>query len=217
MVVMHIFAGLVALLAGAVALASSKGSTMHRRAGTLFVLTMLVMSASGTVLAMLGQNPLSAGAGLLAFYLVLTGHWTVRRPARIPAWVDAGLALAAGGTGVFLLLHGSQAAAREGAGAAAPFLLFGGVAIIAAALDARMLLRRTPRGLQRIARHVWRLCFAMLMATASFFLGQADVFPSPVRNLALLSLPVLAVLGSLLYWLGRLLLLRQRALPAAHA
>lgn len=217
MVVMHIIAGLVALLAGAIALASRKGARMHRRAGSLFVLTMLVMSASGAALALFEQNALSTGAGLLAFYLVLTGHWTVRRPALTAAWVDAGLALAATGTGVFLLWNGTQAVAHEGGGAAAPFLVFGSVAIMAAALDAQMLLRRAPQGLHRIARHLWRLCFAMLMATTSFFLGQADVFPAPVRNFALLSLPVLAVLGSLLYWLGRLLLLRRRALPVAHA
>jgi hypothetical protein len=55
-------------------------------------------------------------------------------------------------------------------------------------------------GVHRIARHLWRMTLAMFIATASFFLGQADEFPAALRDFRLLSLPVVLVLLALIYW-----------------
>lgn len=59
------------------------------------------------------------------------------------------------------------------------------------------------RGLQRLARHLWRMCFGLFIATGSFFLGQTKFIPEPVRVV-----PVLLVLGFapilfLIYWMWR--------------
>ena len=48
-----------------------------------------------------------------------------------------------------------------------------------------------------------RVSAALWIATASFFLGQAKVFPDPVRKVYLLAIPVLIVSLTLFYWLGR--------------
>jgi hypothetical protein len=47
------------------------------------------------------------------------------------------------------------------------------------------------------------MCTALLIAAFSFFLGQAKVFPKPIRILPLLMIPPLVVLVALLYWLWR--------------
>jgi len=47
------------------------------------------------------------------------------------------------------------------------------------------------------------MCFALFIAALSFFIGQAQVFPRPVRIPGLLALPVLAVLVTMLYWVWR--------------
>jgi hypothetical protein len=51
------------------------------------------------------------------------------------------------------------------------------------------------------------MCYALWIATASFFLGPrarvAKVLPEPLLNPALLALPVLAVLVVMFYWLWR--------------
>ncbi|HEY8796026.1 MAG TPA: hypothetical protein VIM15_13895 [Gemmatimonadaceae bacterium] len=65
------------------------------------------------------------------------------------------------------------------------------------------------RGAPRLARHLWRMCFALFIATMSFFLGQAKVIPKPIRIPALLALPVLAVLLTMLYWLWRVRVKRR--------
>ncbi len=43
----------------------------------------------------------------------------------------------------------------------------------------------------------------MWIATSSFFLGQAKVFPEAIRNPALLAVPVLLVLVAVVYWFVR--------------
>ena len=47
------------------------------------------------------------------------------------------------------------------------------------------------------------MCTALLIAAFSFFLGQAKVFPKPVRIFPLLVIPPLVVLVALFYWLWR--------------
>jgi hypothetical protein len=62
------------------------------------------------------------------------------------------------------------------------------------------------------------MCFALFMAAGSFFLGQARLFPASVRRSGLLVVPVLLVLGAMLYWMARLVLIpRLRRLTAAGA
>jgi hypothetical protein len=77
-------------------------------------------------------------------------------------------------------------------------------------------------GAQRLVRHLWRMCFAMLIATGSFFAGQMQVFPELVRKSSLLGvpvlmIPVLLVIVTTLYWLVRTLVKRKRAISSSQA
>ena len=47
------------------------------------------------------------------------------------------------------------------------------------------------------------MCFALFIATGSFFLGPADEFPEPLRIAALLAIPVPTPLLAMLYWQWR--------------
>jgi hypothetical protein len=88
------------------------------------------------------------------------------------------------------------------------YFAFGAVALLSVVGDARMMLR-TLQGRQRIARHLWRMCFAMFIASGSFFLGQAKVFPKPIRIIPLLAIPALLPLVLMLYWLARVLFMKR--------
>ena len=48
-----------------------------------------------------------------------------------------------------------------------------------------------------------------LIAALSFFIGQAKVFPEPIRIRPLLALPVLVVLVTMFYWLWRVRIRRS--------
>ncbi len=76
---LHIFTGAVALVAGAIALLVTKGSSLHRKSRRVFVGAMLLMSAPGAVIAAFVPVRVSVVAGMLTFYLVLTSLLTVRR------------------------------------------------------------------------------------------------------------------------------------------
>jgi hypothetical protein len=57
----------------------------------------------------------------------------------------------------------------------------GSVMLLAAAGDVRMLLRGGLFGAKRIARHLWRMCFGLFIASGSFFLGPSN---RPLRLLS---------------------------------
>src|SRR5499433_2661192 len=75
----HIAAGGVAIVLGAVALLVKKGGTIHRRSGLLFVCSMLLL---GTTAALLGlrKSPTDGNVfgGLMTVYFVGTALTTVR-------------------------------------------------------------------------------------------------------------------------------------------
>ena len=81
--------------------------------------------------------------------------------------------------------------------------IFGAIGLSASISDVRMIRSGGIRGARRLARHLWRMCFAFFIATGSFFLGQADEFPEPLRITALLAVLALAPLLVMLYWLWR--------------
>jgi uncharacterized membrane protein len=201
MVEIHYVAGLLALLAGFVALFSRKGSHLHRRSGRLFVAAMVAMLGLGAFMAFfLVDKPGNGLGALLTIYLVVTSLLTVTRRVDEVRRLTTGLAAFALAIGALALVDGS-------------FLVVP-IALACGAADLRMLRRGAIAGTQRLVRHLWRMTFALFVATGSFFLGQAKVIPEPLRNFALLSVPVLVVLGMLFYWLWRMRTKRARAIPA---
>jgi uncharacterized membrane protein len=206
---LHVTAGTVGVLSGAAALFFRKGQPLHRAAGSAFFVSMLTMSAIGACVAPFLPSPQwgSAVGGVLTFYLVATAWATVRRKEGSVGLFEAGALLVALGAGATDLMFGLQAA-RSPTGLfegvpALPHYIFAGVAALAVAGDLRMILRHGVFGAQRIARHLWRMCVALFIATASLFLGQQQVFPEFVRGSPILYVPVIAVLGLMIFWLLR--------------
>ena len=65
---------------------------------------------------------------------------------------------------------------------------------------------RTRAG-QRLARHLWRMCFALFIAAGSFFSIRArvaKVLPEPFLAAPMRMLPILFVFVAMFYWLWRL-------------
>jgi len=201
----HIVAGGVALASGLGAFLAPKGERVHRVAGVTFVVSMLIMAGLGAAMAALKPDRGSVEAGLLTLYLVATGWMTVNRPAGrfgFPEWIAVALGAVTAAVGLAFGLEGlnSPTGLIDGL-PPQPVFVFAGLAALGTVLDLSLLIRRGVRGRRRLARHLWRMGVALVIAAASFFLGQQQVFPEAWRGLWL-GLPVLAVLVSTLAWLG---------------
>ena len=203
----HILAGGLAIVAGFVALYAAKGSSIHRKTGMLFVYAMLPLSLTGAVIAVSKGDAGTVISGVLTAYFVITALTAVRP---LPGWsrrLDIGLMLMALAMGLTSLMWGFETIAsasgrREGL-TAFPFFMHGIVGTLAGVGDARMIRAGALRGTRRVARHLWRMCWALWIAAGSFFLGQAKVIPKPIRLPTLLAIPPMVVLVALLYWLWR--------------
>ena len=206
--VIHIVCGSLGLLSGFVALYTAKGGGVHRKSGRLFVYVMLVMALAGLTLAVvLGTAPeLNVPAAVLTSYLVVTALTTVRPPAAGARLLHLAAMVVGLIVGLTALTLGFEAVANGGKRnglPAFPFFMFGVVGLLGAIGDLRVWRQGARRGTARLARHLWRMSFALFIAALSFFIGQAKVIPKPIRIYPLLALPVLAVLVTMVYWLWR--------------
>jgi hypothetical protein len=86
---------------------------------------------------------------------------------------------------------------------ASSYVLPAVVALIAAIGDARILLRGGLGGAQRIARHLWRMCFALFVASASIFLARPQLFPALLTRTHMLFVLGILPLIVMAYWLAR--------------
>jgi hypothetical protein len=77
------------------------------------------------------------------------------------------------------------------------------VVMLAGAGDVRMLVRGLS-GTQRLARHLWRMCFALFIASGSIFIARPHLFPALLRKTNILLLLGVLPLILLIFWLIRL-------------
>jgi hypothetical protein len=203
----HIGGGGVAILSGYAAVAVRKGERLHRRFGTIFLLAMLTMTTAATTMAIVLQERGNIAAGILATYLVTTAWMTVRREEGRTGTFEKLAALAVAATAIAFFSWGLQAQAIPGHSlqgfGSVFYFVFAGIAAFLAAVDLKVIWQGGVSGVQRIARHLWRMCFAFFVAAGSFFLGQQKVMPAFMHGSAVLWLLGLAPLGFMIFWLVR--------------
>ena len=204
---LHIGGGSFGILSGYTAVFVRKGGNLHRISGTVFFASMLAMGTMGLALSVWIRQFGNIAGGALATYLVLTAWLTVKRKAGTIGRAEIALFAAAFATAGLLLFCGVLATTNakgtfQGYGAPLYFV-FGAFATLFAALDLKVILRGGISGAARIARHLWRMCFALFFAAASFFLGQQKVMPAFMHGSPLLFIPALAPLALMIFWLVR--------------
>ena len=209
---MHIVAGALGLLAGFVALYVAKGAWLHRKSGTVFVYTMIVMALVGGLIALVRSKAPEGNVpvALLTTYLVITGLTTVRPRRAGSGRLDVGLVLLASAIGVTFFAFGALAIASPSGKLhgfpAAPFFIFGGITLLAIIGDVRLIRSggsQAIRGAPRLARHLWRMSTALLIATLSASVQFGKLIPKQYRVPGMLMLPLLAIVVTMVYWLWR--------------
>lgn len=221
-VFIHVCGAVVGLLSGYMAMMLRKGSSLHGAAGSVFFVSMLLMSSTAAVIATFeSPNRLNVVVGLLTFYLVATA-WSAarRRQGTVGAfdivsllWVVWVIALAYGGG--FEAVSSVKGTKDE---MPAPiYFVFGTVALLCAINDLRMLRRGNLLGGHRLARHLWRMGLALMIATLSLYPGRPAVFPQWMKDSPLIFTPHIFLLASMLFWLIRVSKRRRAQQKAALA
>ena len=211
----HIVAGGLAIILGAVALSVKKGGTTHRRSGMLFVYAMVVMGVTASILEYLeSAAATNLVAALMSIYFVGTALTTVRPISRWTRVIDVAALVVAAGLALVSILGGIKGVSTPGlSSGGVPFRTIGvmsfilaAVLLLAAAGDVRILRSGMPRGGPRLARHLWRMCFALFIAAGSFFSIRervAKILPEPFTTGWMRALPILLLFGAMFYWLWR--------------
>ena len=204
----HAIMGTTALVTGSIAIAAPKGGAWHRRSGQIFVVTMIAMGLSAVGVAVYeGKTDIFGGA--LAAYLIFTG-WTAIRPLpaggrgvhvvlMLFAWF-----LAIGGLAKAFEVLGMPGSRSEGVPAGMHFFL-STVILLAAIGDVRMIRDGALKGTRRLARHLWRMCFGLFIATGSFIaqLVRMTFMPDWTRSVPVILALAVGPLLVLLYWMWR--------------
>jgi hypothetical protein len=203
----HIGGGTIGLLSGFLTLALRKGSRRHRVVGKVFAVSMICMAGAAAWLAVMKSQPSNVLGGTLTVYFVATAWLTVRRPAGETGKFDWVALLVPLAVGAVLVTNGIQAlnsptGSKYGVPAGMYFFL-GASALAAAGGDVRMLLRGGVFGTQRIARHLWRMCFGLWIAAGSVFLARQQLFPALLRNTGALYFLTALPLILMVFWLVR--------------
>lgn len=117
LLVVHVAFGVVAVLAGLVAIGTEKGGLTHRRAGKGYVVSMAVVVTTAFPLAVAIGSAFLFAIAIFSGYLVLSGYRVLSRKRGVPAevsrldWLAVGGMVVAGvgmiGWGTFHSLQGS--------------------------------------------------------------------------------------------------------------
>jgi hypothetical protein len=204
----HFAAGLVAIVAGTIALAVAKGGRLHKQSGLVFTWAMVGLGLTAAGIGTYENIPSQVFAGLLVVYLVFTAMTTVKPFPGIGSRVNVLLMVLAFAYAVASLYGGmtewlDPTVEVVGRPRVVPPLVIGTVMLLAAIGDLRANRAGGLRGSPRLARHLWRMCFALFIATGSFFLGQMKFIPEPVRIVPLLLVLAFAPIVFLIYWMWR--------------
>jgi len=204
----HFAGGLAGIVAGTIALSVTKGGRLHKQSGVVFTSAMLVLGLTAAGIGTYEDRPGQVFAGLIAAYLVFSAMTTVKPLPGIGRRVDVALMVLAFAFAVANLYAGvtewlDPTVTVVGRPRVVPPLVGGTVILLAAIGDLRAIRAGGLRGSRRLARHLWRMCFGLFIATGSFFLGQMRFIPEPVRIVPLLLVLAFAPILFLFYWMWR--------------
>jgi uncharacterized membrane protein len=213
--VLHVSAGMIGLLSGTIALFARKGGYLHRKAGSVFIAAMVIVAIFAGYLAVAVPNQLvNLFIATFTLYLLATAWMTVRRSPGSTGLFEKialliGLCLCAPFAILsFQLATGLTPLFESAVPFKGPVLIaihtFTAVLALAAIGDARVVIGGGISGAPRIARHLWRMCLGLTLATGSAFTnGFARLLPGPYHVPPVFFYPQFVPLALLFFWMIR--------------
>ncbi len=198
LLVIHVIAGNLALLASAGAVVFAKGGHAHVWAGRAFATGMTVIFLTAVPMTLIRPNVFLLLVALFNFYLTATGWLRARNRSGVPTgreWALAG-AMALTAVGMFgrgaMMLTGGQSMGVV-------LLVFAGIGGVLAVADLRGLRARKFRGNERIVSHLTRMLGGTIGAITAFVVTNVRLEPAFVLWL----LPSVVLTPVIIAWTRR--------------
>jgi len=202
---LHIITGSIAVIAGLLALILKKGQKYHRLSGKVFVISMAIMALSGAYIAYIKPMMITLIAGVYTLHLVLTAYMVVKTPEKTCTQFDYYTPLSSCGLVCLSMYFGLQALNHENGTfqgfSHEPYFFFALLSAIALIGDIRLLICKGLTHGHRLARHIWRMCFALYLAIGSFFGQGAKALPETISQSVLIEAPEPLILLIMIFWL----------------
>jgi len=211
----HTPAGTLALIAVVIAMFARKGSELHKRAGSCFTVSMMVMLVSGIAAAYLKDSIADMMLGAIVMYTVFTAWLAAHHKKNETGLLEVIALIWIVGFGVTAFSISMDWLKSE---APFPYLIWVGLAILCALGDIRNLYQSGLSGTQRYIRHVWRIGFSLGWAALAFtdkivkMLGANLKSMQEEQLLLIVALPTMLILSTILYWIAKILFFPGRGL-----
>jgi hypothetical protein len=204
----HTPAGTIVLVTAVLAMFAKKGSALHRKAGSCFTVSMMVMLVSGIAAAHLKNSIGDMMLGAIVMYTVFTAWLTVHHKKNETGLLEVTALIWVVGFAITAFAISMGWREEE-----APFayLIWGGLAILFALGDIRNLYHLGLSGTQRIIRHVSRIGFSLVWATLAFTDKIVKMMGANVKSmqgeqlLLIVGIPTMLILITILYWITKIL------------
>ena len=163
LLILHIATGMLALIAGLLAIGSRKGGALHRRSGLLFHACMVTVALTAVVLSGMKGNTFLFHIGLFALYQVHGGLRSVRNKTLVPATQDWAMLAVGGINGGFMVATLNPV-----------LLVFGGISVMLALQDLSTFARKARGGTLPagawLRRHIGMMMGTYIATTTAFLL-----------------------------------------------
>ena len=195
LLIAHIAAGSVALLAAAIALCTAKGGTNHVRAGRVYAIAMTAVFVTAVPLAMLGASIFLLLIAVFSFYLVFAGWRFARNYRGRPHPVDWAAVGIMGLTGLGMWGYALKLA-RGGDSQWITLVIFGFIALALSIADAVFYLRAPAARAQRIARHLTNMMGGTIATVTAVLVVNVSASPEWITWI----LPTIVMTPLIVWW-----------------
>jgi len=204
----HTPAGTIVWVTAVFAMFAKKGSALHRKAGSCFTVSMIVMLVSGIAAAYLKNSIDDIMLGVIVMYTVFTAWLAAHHKKNETGLLEVTALIWIVGFAITALLISMGWREVE-----APFayLIWSGLAILCALGDIRNLYHSGLSGTQRIIRHVWRIGFSLIWAALAFTDKIVKMMGANLKSMQeeqlilIVAIPTMLILITILYWITKIL------------
>lgn len=187
--ILHIIAGNVALISGAISMISKKGNAVHKRFGKIFFYAMMIITVTALFLSIAKSSEFLLYVGIFVFYQIYSGFKAIKNKSLRHNWLDGIIILAAFINGIAMVASG-----------AIVLMVFGGITFLLMFTEWQVFSayrkgKELPR-LSWLAKHIGMMTGSYIGAFTAFLVVNIQFEPGWVIWLA----PTVVFVPLMQYW-----------------